>query len=918
MTWSRISKIFNSAVNKTSAARRDYLERVEDPALRQQVESLLKQSGGSDSLFNKPAQGGAAHVVGVVESSDLTGDFPPYQLIERIGGGGMGDVYLAHDQDLKRNVAIKLLPVAFQEDRNRLARFDREARVLAALKHPNIAPIHALTEIAGRKAIVLELMDEMLSEPLTRGRLALHDVLSFARQIADALEAAHEKGIIHRDLKPANVALTGNPKTVKVLDFGLAKTAEADGVQEASDGRTLEGMIIGTPAYMSPEQARGQPIDKRTDIWAFGCVVYEMLAGEKAFRGDTAPDILSAVLNSEPDWSALPAATPPNIRRLVERCLEKDPRHRLHDIADARLEVDDALTGRTMTQSDRKTVSRGWRAAAVVAALLMAGTATAVFFTRPAPPTFTLLSFQRGRIGGARFASNGTAAVYSAANEGRPLDVIRVDLEDDSPSPRSLNYPAGSDVLAVRGGDVALSLRRRFVLGERFVGTLATAPLGGGAPRPLESNIEDADWDPTGRLAVVRSSGDSLRQSTLEFPVGRVLYKTTGSLRFLRVSRDGQRLAFLEDLGGRGVSGHVSVAYASGRVTRVTSVWGSVRGLAWSASGDEIWFTAGEARANRILRAVDLNGRERVVFEAPGSLTLWDIAADGRVLLSRDEERRSVVAMAPGESAERDLSLFDDAGVSDISDDGRWVLCGDRSIVYLRPTDGSEAIHLLNEGFADAISPDGTQVLATVENQRTLMVVATGSGSRQPLPKSNIAAYRGARWFPDGSRVFFTGSEPGRDSRTFIQDLSGGLPIPFTPEGIRALAVSPAGDTLAVEGREQVAGSKEAEGSSEEITLWPVDGGSRRSIPGSRPGDRPVVWSQDARSMWVFHQGEVPAPVFKLDIATGQRELWKMLLPLDPAGVYSITQFRITPSGNAYAYTYTRLLSQLYLVRGLS
>ncbi len=281
MTWSRISKLFNSAVNKTSTERRAYLEGVEDPAVRQQVESLLKQAGGSDSFFNKPAQGGAAGMMSVAEPTDLTGLFGPYRLIRRIGGGGMGDVYRAHETQLGRDVAIKLLPLAFQEDRDRLARFHREARVLAALNHPNIAPIYAEAEIDGRKAIVLELMDDVLSERLTRGRLALHDALSFARQIADALEAAHEKSIVHRDLKPANIALTGNPPTVKVLDFGLAKTPEADGVEATSDGRTLEGMIIGTPAYMSPEQARGQPIDKRTDIWAFGCVLYEMLAGEK-------------------------------------------------------------------------------------------------------------------------------------------------------------------------------------------------------------------------------------------------------------------------------------------------------------------------------------------------------------------------------------------------------------------------------------------------------------------------------------------------------------------------------------------------------------------------------------------------------------------------------------------------------------
>jgi Tol biopolymer transport system component len=342
-----------------------------------------------------------------------------------------------------------------------------------------------------------------------------------------------------------------------------------------------------------------------------------------------------------------------------------------------------------------------------------------------------------------------------------------------------------------------------------------------------------------------------------------------------------------------------------------------MRGLAWSASGTEIWFTAGEARANRVLRAVDLKGRQRVVHEAPGSLTLWDIAADGRVLLSRDQERRSALALPPGESTERDLSWLDDTGLSDISADGRWILCGDRSGVYLRATDGSDPIHLLKDGFADSIAPDGKHVLATVDGQRTLTVVSTGAGSPQPLLKGGIDLYRGARWFPDGRRVFFAGSEAGRASRTFIQDLDGGPPKPFTPENTHALAVSPSGDMLAVEGRKQVKSGEKVASREREVTLWPVDGGQPRPLPGSQPGDRPVAWSDDGKSLWVFHQGEVPAKVFKLDIATGHRELWKEVVPADPAGVYAIVQFRITPSGKAYAYTYMRLLSQLYLVRGL-
>ena len=367
----------------------------------------------------------------------------------------------------------------------------------------------------------------------------MHDALSFARQITDALEAAHEKGIVHRDLKPANIALSGEPKIVKVLDFGLAKTPEADGVEATSDRRTLKGMMIRTPPYMSPEQARGQPIDKRTDIWAFGCVLYEMLAGEKVFRGDTASDILAAVLNSGPDWSVLPAATPPNVRRLLERCLEKDQRCRLHDIADARLELDDALTGRSKTtQPDRKTVSRRWRVAAVIGGLLLAATGGRCLSSpRPRVPTFTELSFQRGRIGGARFAANGTAAVYSAANEGRPLDVVRVDLED-SPSPRLLNYPPGSDVLAGtrgRGGAVAPAAIRRGRAVRRHAGPGSArrrpAPPIGGQHRGRGLGRRPRT---VGRRTLDRRLVGPERNRVSDRPAP---YMMTGSIRFLRVSR---------------------------------------------------------------------------------------------------------------------------------------------------------------------------------------------------------------------------------------------------------------------------------------------------------------------------------------------------------------------------------------------
>jgi eukaryotic-like serine/threonine-protein kinase len=282
----------------------------------------------------------------------------PYEIVSALGAGGMGEVYRARDPRLGRDVALKVIKRDFIGNSSHRARFEREARALASLNHPNIATIHGIEETGGLPAIVMELVEgPTLADRILKGPLALHDTLAIARSMADALDAAHEKGIIHRDLKPSNVKLTsrGAPK---VLDFGLAKALALDGgdtefgqAPTMTVGATGEGTVLGTPAYMSPEQARGQTVDKRTDIWAFGCVVYEMLAGRAAFARSTTSDTIASVLGHEPDWSQLPATAPPSIRHLLQRCLEKDPRRRLHDIADARIEIDDVLTGEPPAQN---------------------------------------------------------------------------------------------------------------------------------------------------------------------------------------------------------------------------------------------------------------------------------------------------------------------------------------------------------------------------------------------------------------------------------------------------------------------------------------------------------------------------------------------------------------------------------------
>ncbi len=280
----------------------------------------------------------------------------PFEILSPLGAGGMGEVYRARDVRVDRAVALKVLPEEFFESEERRQRFEREARMLASLNHPGIAVLYSFEEIpssssASRHLLVMELVEgEDLGQRLASGSLPLEEALGYAKQIAEALEGAHEKGIVHRDLKPANVKVTPDGR-VKLLDFGLAKIFEGDGLSGSSAGATQSptltarataaGMILGTAAYMSPEQARGKSVDKRADVWAFGCVVYEMLTGKRAFEGETVSDTLAAVLMKEPDWAALPAGTPEKVREILRKCLRRDAKFRLHDIADARLDLEE-------------------------------------------------------------------------------------------------------------------------------------------------------------------------------------------------------------------------------------------------------------------------------------------------------------------------------------------------------------------------------------------------------------------------------------------------------------------------------------------------------------------------------------------------------------------------------------------------
>ena len=419
--WTIVDRLFDAALEREPHERAAFLDDAcaDDEPLRREIESLLAHAGAAGDFLAGPALELVGRVPAERRDPSLVGrQLGPHRILSLLGIGGMGEVYRAHDSTLARDVAIKILPRPFTTDPERRARFDREARLLASLNHPHIGAIYGVEDMDGTPALILELVDgDTLADRLERGPIAISETLNIARQIADALEAAHEKGIIHRDLKPANIKITADG-VVKVLDFGLAKAASEDAsgpdLKQTPNtiGGTRDGAIRGTAAYMSPEQARGKPVDKRTDLWAFGCVLYEMLTGRAAFASDTISDTIAGILEREPDWRALPAATPPGVTRLLRRCLSKDPKRRLHDIGDARIEIEDALSDAALIPAESAAVDRPPvrlpRAIAVVTSVVALIAVVALTWyvgtawqTQAAPP----------RISRMPIASSGAAAV---------------------------------------------------------------------------------------------------------------------------------------------------------------------------------------------------------------------------------------------------------------------------------------------------------------------------------------------------------------------------------------------------------------------------------------------------------------------------------------------------------------------------
>jgi Tol biopolymer transport system component len=851
----------------------------------------------------------------------------PYEILAPLGAGGMGEVYRARDPRLKREVAIKVLPASFSQDADRLRRFETEAEAAGGLNHPNITSVYELGSHEGSPYIVTELLEgETLRNRLLSGALPVRKAIDYAVQIAKGLAAAHEKGIVHRDLKPENLFLTKDGR-VKILDFGLAKLKPETGQDGKTDlktvsGGTEPGVVLGTMGYMSPEQVRGRAADKRSDLFAFGTILYEMLSGQRAFRGDTAADTITAILTKEPpDLSQTNKEIHPGLDRIVRHCLEKNPEERFESARDVAFDLE-ALSGvssatgaTTAVHTPPVRTRRPWP---LLAGTALVSAAIASFFAFSAgrkaayvvPPSFRQLTFSRGEVGGAHFAPDGQTIFYSAAWEGRPFEVFV--NRPESPESRPFGL-AGAEVLSIsKSGEMAVSLNRRTTEAFRRTGRLARISIAGGAPREILDDVQWADWGPDGKdLAIARDVGVRNR---LEYPIGKVLYETTGWVGHPRVSPGGDLVAFIDHPVSGDDGGYVAVVDRSGKKRTLTDLFATAQGLAWSPDGHEIWFTAAEGGFNRALHAVTPAGRARLIGRVPGVSTLKDISKDGHVLMTNESYRLGILGRGPREEKERELSWLDFSLVTDISPDGSTILItesgeggGPGYSAYLRKTDGSPAVRL-GEGSTDTLSPDGNWALLIMRptTDAQIAILPTGVGEPKTLSKDGLSVFV-ATWLPDGKRILFTANEVGHGQRLYIREVGGGKPRALSPEGYRSFdrGVSPDGKFVV------------ARGPDRRLYLYPVEGGEPTALAGLTAEDQIGGFSSDGRFLYLSQGGEVPRRVYRFEIATGRKEPWKELIPADSAGLNTVNNPVVTPDGKAYAYSYFRVLSYLQLVEGL-
>jgi len=845
----------------------------------------------------------------------------PYEVLAVLGSGGMSEVYRARDSRLQREVAIKVVGEALAGDAGILGRLEQEARLAGGLNHPNIVAVHDIGVHEGSPYVVTELLQgESLRERLSRGPVSVGQALDWTGQIAHALSAAHAHGIIHRDLKPENVFLTRLGQ-VKLLDFGIAKSnprvTEARGLLDPTvspgGSATRTGSVLGTPGYMSPEQVRGESLDPRSDIFALGIILHELLSGQRTFRAGSIVESGYSILHDEPP--ALPPTVPAGVAQVVQRCLAKDPEQRFQSARDVAFALE-ALrgTGASTPAEAFAPIGGGSRRALrvlawVAPALLLAlGAYVAGRVDRTAPQLrIHQLTFHRGTVYAARFASDGKAVHFSAAWNDAIPELFTTGA--DSRVFRGLGVGKAHLLSVSSGGDLAVLLNPNFPFAFGLKGTLAVVRELGGAPRELATDVFYADWAPDGKtLTVVRGGTEG---TTLEYPLGTVIYRSTGFVSDPRVSPSGDRIAFLDHPRAGDSGGMVMVVGKDGtHAERWSQAFDDAFGVAWAPGGDEVLVGAAMPTELAAIWAARKGRPLRLVYRGTGNLLIDDVARDGRMLARKRDWGQELVVLPPG-GPPQSIEWLDWASIAGLSDDGKKVLSFESGVgaspnilVVLRNLDQPAPIQL-GIGRGLALSADGSHALVSRTDDRAdrIRLLPTGPGEAQDFSVTGLERAYTASFFKDGKRIALFGKTQGGPSRIFLHELGRDELRPISPE------LNP-GYSVSVSPDERWVAAVEGDGTP---TLFPVDGGAPQPVKELGPNYQTIGWLADG-SLLVFERNALPATVLRFEPRTRAVTKFGSLTPPDAAGVPRLTKVMVTPDGKTFAFHFRRRTDVLYLL----